>query len=336
MIYQLEKVKQNTLKECDISKLTGLWYAVYSKTPAPQPICMELNKVSEHSLQFKHIINGVVDHTYDLVQNYDTLQGKLDRVIDRGDYQLGYPWWVLHTDYDQFLVVYQCLIHSDDPNDPNASEDVWTIYSRSKTITGDQLTIGREVLLKSGAKPTADDQQEILFKMYTLIVIPLHTGQQSVYPYHKPASKALRELDLKSLEGEWYGVYHRNAKEVNGSCPRLEIFVGNGYVNVTESRGNNTVFVQKMEQNQYLKGKISQVIQLPEGYSVERPWFIQQVDPVLVIYQVTTGSSDTDNWSVYSRNQTLSTTIVESGAQRLVEAGAVRDINGNVGYHCSD
>ncbi len=67
-------------------------------------------------------VDGVVDHSYNLVQNYDALQGKLDRVIDRGDYQLGYPWWVLHTDYEDCLVVYQCLLLEDDNSDPNASE----------------------------------------------------------------------------------------------------------------------------------------------------------------------------------------------------------------------
>ncbi|CAG2161153.1 unnamed protein product [Oppiella nova] len=303
MIYQWEKVKQNTLKECDISKLTGLWYAIYVKNQTQHSISMDLSKVSQHSLQFKHILNGVVDHEYDLVQNYDTLQGKLDRVIDRGDYQLGYPWWVLHTDYDEILVVYQCLILNDDPNDQNASEDVWTIYSRTKTITDDHLSYARDLLLKSGAK--IDGSDEILFKIIRVEVLTrtqpvcyvLHLSDQVIYPYHKAVNQTLSELDLKSLEGHWYGVYHRNPKEVNGSCPELDVVVGNGYVNVTEIRGNNTVNEDRMEQNLYLKGKISKVIMLPAG------------------------------------NQTLSRDIVESGAQRLIEAGAVSDSNGTLDGH---
>lgn len=66
-------------------------------------------------------VNGTVEHSYNLIQNYEQLKGKLDRVIDRGEYQLGYPWWVLHADYDDFLVVYQCLL-ADDQDEPNASE----------------------------------------------------------------------------------------------------------------------------------------------------------------------------------------------------------------------
>jgi len=62
-----------------------------------------------------------VNDSYNLEQNYDTLQGKLDRVVDLGDYQLGFPWWVLHTDYDDCLVVYQVL-KLDVPQDENASE----------------------------------------------------------------------------------------------------------------------------------------------------------------------------------------------------------------------
>jgi hypothetical protein len=61
-----------------------------------------------------------VNHSYILEQNHDSLQGKLERVVDLGEYQLGYPWWVLHTDYDDCLVVYQVL-KLDQPPDENSS-----------------------------------------------------------------------------------------------------------------------------------------------------------------------------------------------------------------------
>ncbi|XP_054157663.1 lopap-like [Oppia nitens] len=163
MIYQWEKVKQNTIKALDINKLTGLWYAVFGKQQTNDSIAMELNKTNDKTLEFKHIVNGQLDHSYDLVQNYDTLQGKLDRVIDRGDYQLGYPWWVLHTDYDQYLVVYQCLLLTDDPNATESSVDVWTVYSRTKQLTDEQLANARGLLAKAGA--SIDGSNEILFQI---------------------------------------------------------------------------------------------------------------------------------------------------------------------------
>lgn len=42
-------------------------------------------------------------------------------MVDLGDYQLGFPWWVLHTDFDDCLVVYQVL-KLDEPQDQSASE----------------------------------------------------------------------------------------------------------------------------------------------------------------------------------------------------------------------
>ena len=68
-----------------------------------------------------------MNHSYNLEQNYDTLQGKLDRVVDLGDYQLGFPWWVLDTDYDHCLVVYQVL-KLDQPQDQSASEGEKLVY----------------------------------------------------------------------------------------------------------------------------------------------------------------------------------------------------------------
>ncbi len=61
-----------------------------------------------------------MNHSYILEQNHDSLQGKLERVVDLGEYQLGFPWWVLHTDYDDCLVVYQVL-KLDQPPDENSS-----------------------------------------------------------------------------------------------------------------------------------------------------------------------------------------------------------------------
>ena len=43
-----------------------------------------------------------------------------------------------------------------------------------------------------------------------------------------------------------------------------------------------------------------------------------------------------DNWSVYSRTKTSTASVVQLAAQRLVEAGAEPDENGNHGYHCRD
>ena len=47
-------------------------------------------------------------------------------------------------------------------------------------------------------------------------------------------------------------------------------------------------------------------------------------------------SVPSDNWSVYSKDKTLSKDIVATGAQLLLEAGANPDNKGNVGYHCRD
>jgi hypothetical protein len=65
-------------------------------------------------------VDGEVNHSYILEQNHDLLQGKLERVVDLGEYELGFPWWVLHTDYDDCLVVYQVL-KLDQPPDENYS-----------------------------------------------------------------------------------------------------------------------------------------------------------------------------------------------------------------------
>ncbi|XP_054157652.1 uncharacterized protein LOC128955994 [Oppia nitens] len=178
--------------------------------------------------------------------------------------------------------------------------------------------------------------KSLLLSVIFMVYFMADQSQQAIYPYHMAVSKTLRELDLKLLDGHWYGVYHRNPKSANESCPQLDITVGTGYVNVTESRGNNSGPIDYMEQNQYLKGKLSKVIWVPEGYAVERPWFITQVDPVLVVYQVTHGAVRSDNWSVYSRNQTTDQELIKYGSQLLREAGAVRDTNGKIGYHCTD
>lgn len=57
---------------------------------------------------------------YSLEQNHESLQGKLERIVDRGDYQLGFPWWILSTDYDSYLVVYHVLKRDSPSNEPES------------------------------------------------------------------------------------------------------------------------------------------------------------------------------------------------------------------------
>ncbi|CAG2183443.1 unnamed protein product, partial [Oppiella nova] len=106
-----------------------------------------------------------------------------------------------------------------------------------------------------------------------------------VDPYYSVSSHTLNDFDLTQLDGHWYSVYNRSP--INGVCPQLNIKVGDGSVNVVESLGNNTVFNEKLVPNSYLKGKLEKLVSMGT-WTAALPWYVLQVDPLLVVYKVVT------------------------------------------------
>lgn len=93
-----------------------------------------------------------------------------------------------------------------------------------------------------------------------------------------------------------------------------------------------------LEQNKYLEGKLSRVVQ-PEGqtWSMEFPWWVLHAnDSVLVIYRVE--GEKNDSWSIHSRSKQVSQEEFEAGKNKLQQAGAKADANNeilySVSHHC--
>lgn len=151
------------------------------------------------------------------------------------------------------------------------------------------------------------------------------------YFYYQHEMCAVKKLNVSELAGEWHIVYHKDDLTGKKVSTNMSLLEETSLLFSTQQDGQ-LVSSLNLTQHPSLPGKLENLVNYG-SWTAAIPTFVLAVKPDSYITVYNSKVNGTDDWAIYSRNNTLSQEDYDKAAQGLICLNLVDTSNGKLLLH---